>query len=157
MRKIKLFILIILSAILLSSCDTKARFDDMKQHWDRMDMESEVESPEIKKHSSNVTDITFSAANNPDQDISLSGDDFEKRYQAMLKFLKDNGYPLVQNYQQKGSAMIVVKPKEQMPDVYYIGINMEQNPRQGVTKYRIVYGGNKYKARELYNNYKKTL
>ncbi|MFC4892535.1 hypothetical protein ACFPDQ_05680 [Pseudofrancisella aestuarii] len=157
MNKIKLFILIILSVALLSSCDTKERFADMKQHWDRMDMESEVESQEVKKHSNIVTDITFSAANNPDQDIALPGDDFEKRYQAMLKFLKDNGYPLVQEYQQKGSGMIVVKPKEQMPDVYYIGINMEQNPRQGVTKYRIVYGGNKYKARELYNNYKKTL
>ncbi|MDE5031845.1 hypothetical protein NAI34_09280, partial [Francisella tularensis subsp. holarctica] len=55
------------------------------------------------------------------------------------------------------TATSLAETQKPLPDVKYIGIIMHQDSRMDQTIYNISYGGNEFKARQCYTDYKKTL
>ncbi|MDE4992712.1 hypothetical protein NAH07_12600, partial [Francisella tularensis subsp. holarctica] len=55
------------------------------------------------------------------------------------------------------TATILAEINKPLPDVKYIGIIMQQDSSMDQTIYNISYGGNEFKARQVYTDYKKTL
>ncbi|WP_150466672.1 hypothetical protein [Francisella sp. SYW-9] len=148
-----------LVSLVISSCTTvQEGWDDNVTHYKKLTRYSEIKPVEYSTHTNNVAGVDFLVANYPDQIIKLDGnDDFNKRYNKLISYLKNNGYTIMSNEKLPLTATVIAEVNKPMPDLKYIGVIMQQSTRLQQTVYNISYGGNKFKARQFYNNYKKTL
>ncbi|API86262.1 hypothetical protein [Francisella uliginis] len=155
----KKILAICLVSFAVSSCSTvEDGIQDNIDHYKKLTRYGEVKPVEYSKHTNSVEGINFLVANYPDQIINLKGsDDFDKRYDKLISYLKDNGYTIMSNEKLPLTATVIAEVNKPMPDLKYIGVLMQQNTRLQQTVYNISYGGNKFKARKFYNDYKKTL
>lgn len=144
-------------ALAISSCSVKHDIQDNIDHYNKLTRDHEIRDVNYTKHTNDIEGVRFLVANHPDQVIHLEGDDFDKRYDKLIKYLKNSGYTVMTNEKLPLTATIIAQVNKPLPDLKYIGIAMEQNSRMEDTSYSISYGGNEFKARQLYNNYKKTL
>ncbi|MED7819960.1 MULTISPECIES: hypothetical protein [unclassified Francisella] len=145
--------------LLVSSCtNVEDGIQDNIDHYKKLTRYSEVQPVKYSKHTNSVAGVDFLVANYPDQVINLNGsNDFDKRYDKLVSFLKNNGYTIMSNEKLPLTATVIAEVNKPMPDLKYIGVLMQQNTRLQQTVYNISYGGNKFKAREFYNDYKQTL
>ncbi|BCD91517.1 hypothetical protein fh0823_16560 [Francisella halioticida] len=148
-----------LVSLVVSSCATVGDgIEDNIVHYKKLTRYSEVKPVEYSKHTNDVEGVDFLVANYPDQIIDLNGsNDFDKRYDKLISYLKDNGYTIMFNEKLPLTATVIAEVNKPMPDLKYIGVLMQQNSRLQQTVYNISYSGNKFKARQFYHNYKKTL
>jgi hypothetical protein len=148
-----------LISLAISSCTTVSEgIDDNIEHYKKLTRYSEIRAVDYTTHTNSVEGVDFLVANYPDQIINLDGsNDFDKRYNKLISYLKDNGYTIMSNQKLPLTATVIAEVNKPMPDLKYIGVTMQQNTRLQQTVYNISYGGNKFKARQFYNDYKKTL
>ena len=154
LKKILGFVVI---ALFISSCAIKERIDDNIYHYKKLTRNQNISEESYSKGTNTIEDMRFLVANTPDQEFSLDGSDFDNRYNKLVGYLKDNGYTIVVNEKLPLTAIIIAQVDKPMPDMRYIGIAMEQDSRMNQTKYKVVYGSNKFLAHKLYEGYKKSL
>jgi hypothetical protein len=152
---------IILSAFILiglTSCDTADRFNDMQDHWDRMDREDATPDPVSDKSSNDINMIKFALANKPDVINFVDDSNFDDMYQKLIKFMNKRSYKIIDNIHNSDNVVtIIARPNKEMPDYYYIGVELETNVKLSVTTVRVEYGDNKLRAEEFYQDYIETL
>ncbi|MBK2106366.1 hypothetical protein [Francisella philomiragia] len=153
-RKILIVCLIGLSA---ASCTIKEDIQDNIDHYDKLTRYSQAKEVSYSKHTNDIDGARFLVANYPDQVIRLDGKDFDQRYKKLVEYLKDNGYTIMANEKLPQTATIIAELNKPLPDMKYMGVIMEQDSKMGQTVYSISYGGNEFKARQFYTDYKKTL
>ena len=141
----------------MASCTIKSDLEDNISHYEKLTRYSMVKQVVFSKHTNNIDGIRFLVANYPDQIIRLDGVDFDNRYNKLVSYLKTNSYTIMVNEKLPLTATIIAEVNKLLPNVKYIGIVMEQDSKMGQTIYNISYGGNEFKARQLYTDYKKSL
>ncbi|MEY8768039.1 hypothetical protein [Francisella philomiragia] len=141
----------------VASCTIKEDIQDNIDHYDKLTRYSKTKQVSYSKHTNDIDGARFLVANYPDQVIRLDGKDFDNRYNKLVEYLKDNGYTVMINEKLPQTATIIAELDKPLPDMRYMGVIMEQDSKMGQTVYSISYGGNEFKARQFYTNYKKTL
>ena len=141
----------------MASCTIKSDLEDNITYYEKLTRYSMVKQVDFSKHTNNIDGIRFLVANYPDQIIRLDGVDFDNRYNKLVSYLKTNDYTIMVNEKLPFTATIIAEVNKPLPNVKYIGIIMEQGSKMGQTIYNISYGGNEFKARQLYTDYKKSL
>ena len=141
----------------MASCTIKSDLEDNIIHYEKLTRYSIVKQVDFSKHTNDIDGARFLAPNYPDQIIRLDGVDFDNRYNKLVSYLKTNGYTIMVNEKLPLTATIITEVNKPLPNVKYIGIIMEQDSKIGQTIYNISYGGNEFKARQLYTDYKKSL
>lgn len=148
---------ICLVSLVMASCTIKSDLEDNITHYEKLTRYSMVKQVDFSKHTNDIDGARFLVANYPDQIIRLDGVDFDNRYNKLVSYLKTNGYTIMVNEKLPLTATIITEVNKPLPNVKYIGIIMEQDSKIGQTIYNISYGGNEFKARQLYTDYKKSL
>ncbi|MFV9972358.1 MAG: hypothetical protein AB8V06_02310 [Francisella endosymbiont of Hyalomma asiaticum] len=146
-----------LVSLVMASCTIKSDLEDNITHYEKLTRYSMVKQVDFSKHTNDIDVARFLVANYPDQIIRLDGVDFDNRYNKLVSYLKTNGYTIMVNEKLPLTATIITEVNKPLPNVKYIGIIMEQDSKIGQTIYNISYGGNEFKARQLYTDYKKSL
>ncbi|OEZ33631.1 hypothetical protein AS144_04005 [Francisella endosymbiont of Amblyomma maculatum] len=146
-----------LVSLVMASCTIKSDLEDNITHYEKLTRYSMVKQVDFSKHTNDIDGARFLVANYPDQIIRLDGVDFDNRYNKLVSYLKTNGYTIMVNEKLPLTATIIIEVNKPLPNVKYIGIIMEQDSKIGQTIYNISYGGNEFKARQLYTDYKKSL
>ncbi|MFV9924646.1 hypothetical protein A2G94_03965 [Francisella endosymbiont of Ornithodoros moubata] len=146
-----------LVSLVMASCTIKSDLEDNITHYEKLTRYSMVKQVDFSKHTNDIDGARFLVANYPDQIIRLDGVDFDNRYNKLVSYLKTNGYTIMVNEKLPLTATIITEVNKPLPNVKYIGIIMEQDSKIGQTIYNISYGGNEFKARQLYTDYKKSL
>lgn len=146
-----------LTTFVLASCSMKHDIEDNIDHYKRLTRDHNMQEVKYDKSTNTVDGVRFLVANYPDQVISLEGKGFDERYEKLVSYLKHDGYTVMIDEKLPQTATVIAELNKPLPDLNYIGITMEQNAKLETTSYSIFYGGNKFKARQLYNNYIKTL
>ena len=141
----------------MASCTIKSDLEDNITHYEKLTRYSMVKQVDFSKHTNDIDGARFLVANYPDQIIRLDGVDFDNRYNKLVSYLKTNSYTIMVNEKLPLTATIITEVNKPLPNVKYIGIIMEQDSKIGQTIYNISYGGNEFKARQLYTDYKKSL
>nr|AAW49824.1 hypothetical protein FTT0913 [synthetic construct] len=131
---------------------SSGHIDDDDKHMLEM-----IKQLDFSKHTNDIDGARFLVANYPDQVIRLNGTDFDNKYDKLVSYLKTNGYTIMVNEKLPLTATIIAEINKPLPDVKYIGIILQQDSRMDQTIYNISYGGNEFKARQFYTDYKKTL
>ncbi|AIT10283.1 hypothetical protein LO80_04340 [Candidatus Francisella endociliophora] len=153
----KKFLTFSLVALLLGACTVKEEIEDNIEHYHKLTRIHNVKDLDYASYTNDIEGVRFLVANHPDQVIHLEGKDFDKRYDKLLNYLKNSGYTVMVAEKLPLTATVIAELDKPLPDLKYVGITMEQNTRMEDTIYSISYGDNKFKARQLYNNYKKSL
>ncbi|APC92082.1 MULTISPECIES: hypothetical protein [Francisella] len=153
----KKFFTICLVSLTMASCTLKEDVEDNIVHYEKLTRYSMIKQVDFSKHTNDIEGVRFLVANYPDQIIRLNGVNFDNRYNKLVTYLKTNGYAIMVNEKLPLTATIIAEVNKPLPDVRYVGIIMEQDSRMDQTIYNISYGGNEFKARQLYTDYKKTL
>lgn len=152
---------VILSVFILSSltsCDTADRFIDMQDHWARMDREDATPDPVSDKSSNDINMLKFALANKPDVIESVDDSSFDDMYKKLITFMNKRSYKIIDNIRNSDNVVtIIARPSKEMPDYYYIGVELETNVKLSVTTVRVEYGDNKFKAEEFYEDYMESL
>jgi len=149
---------ICLVAMLISSCGNVVDdIQDNVDHYHSLSRDHEIRDLSYASYTNDVDGVRFLVANYPDQTIELNGKSFDDRYDKLLDYLKNSGYTVMVAEKLPLTATVIAELNKPLPDVKYVGITMEQNVRMERTLYNISYGGNKFKARKLFNDYKETL
>ena len=146
-----------LVSLVMASCTIKSDLEDNITHYKKLTRYSMVKQVDFSKHTNDIDGARFLVANYPDQIIRLDGVDFDNRYNKLVSYLKINGYTIMVNEKLRLTATIITEVNKPLPNVKYIGIIMEQDSKISQTIYNISYGGNEFKARQLYTDYKKSL
>ncbi|WP_044247211.1 hypothetical protein [Francisella hispaniensis] len=152
----KIFTLCLVSLV-LASCTVKSDIEDNINHYEKLTRYSMIKQVDFSKHTNDIDGARFLVANYPDQVIRLNGTDFDNKYDKLVSYLKTNGYTIMVNEKLPLTATIIAELNNPLPNVKYIGIIMQQDSRMGQTIFNISYGGNEFKARQFYTDYKKTL
>lgn len=153
----KNFFAICVAALLVSSCTVKEDIQDNIDHYHKLTRDHDIRELSYTKYTNDIAGVRFLVANHPDQVIDLEGKSFDERYKKLLDYLKNSGYTVMIAEKLPLTATVIAELNKPLPDMRYVGITMEQNTRMDQTIYSISYGGNKFKARKLYNDYKKSL
>ena len=144
--------------IALASCGTGDRIGKMKDQWGRMDREAATPDPVVDKSSNDINMIKFALANNPDVIDSVDDSNFNHMYQKLMIYMNKKSYKIIDNIRNSDNVVtIIAKPNKEMPDYYYIGVELETNVKLSVTTVRVEYGNNKFRAEEFYQDYIETL
>ncbi|ALB01924.1 hypothetical protein ACH24_04610 [Francisella persica ATCC VR-331] len=146
-----------LASLVMASCTIKSDLEDNITHYEKLTRYSVVKQIDFSKHTNDIDGVRFLVANYPDQIIRLDGVDFNNRYNKLVSYLKTNGYTIMVNEKLPLIATIIAEVNKPLPNVKYVGIIMEHDSKMGQTIYNISYGGNEFKARQLYTDYKKSL
>jgi hypothetical protein len=153
----KKVLILSLVALAISSCTVKEDIQDNIDHYKELTRIHDIREISYAKNTDNIQGARFLVANYPDQVLEIDGKDFDERYKKLVDYLQNSGYTVMVNEKMPQTATVIAELDKPLPDLKYVGIAMEQNNKMDNTLYNIFYGGNKFKARELFNNYKKTL
>ena len=145
----------ILLLIILFIMSCKHINNDIKyftKNYDRLSRDNKFENIKCEKETRNLEDINFLVANYPDEVLSVESiNNFDFMYDKLIKYISDCGYDIVYNEKLHHTATVIFKKNNSKNGYRYISILMQHNSRLNKTVYNIFYGGNKYKAKELYN------
>ena len=154
-KKIILNLFVLVS---LASCQATEDFGKMQDHWARMDREDATPDRFSDKSSNDMNMIKFALANSPDVIETVEDSDFDDMYQKLMAFMSKKSYKIIDNIRNSDNvATIIAKPSKEMPDFYYIGVELEANVKLNTTTVRVEYGDNKLRAEEFYEDYIETL
>lgn len=141
--------------VLLASCNIDEAIQDNIDHYHRLSRDENIKEESFSKDTNTIEGMRFLTANKPDKTMEFDGVNFDERYNDLVKFLDKEGYKIVVNDKLHNVATIIAEVNKPMPNMKYIGIEMEQNSRLKQTVYNFVYGNNKFLAHKLYEDYKK--